>query len=202
MIKKVFLLAGLALCIQGVAAQEKLVRFGIKAGLNVADVERKAVITTPDPKDAESQPKYSFYAGAIADFNFNAPVELETGLIYSDQGVGGSTKTNIGVLTLPILAKYNMPFLSGLAVKGGIYAGYVLSAKAEVAGVEKKLEHNALDLGLSIGAEYALPMGLFFDAAFNYGLTNTGKEDNTADTSFKVSSLKNRVFQVGVGYRF
>ena len=45
MIKKVFLLAGLALCIQGVAAQEKLVRFGIKAGLNVADVERKAVIT-------------------------------------------------------------------------------------------------------------------------------------------------------------
>lgn len=202
MIKKVFLLAGLALCIQSVAAQEKLVRFGVKAGLNVADVERKAVITTPNPQDAESQPKYSFYAGAIADFNFDAPVELETGLIYSDQGVGGSTKTNIGVLTLPILAKYNTPFLPGLAAKGGLYAGYVLSAKAEVAGVEKKLEYNALDLGLSVGAEYALPMGLFFDAAFNYGLTNTGKENDAADASFKVSSLKNRVFQVGVGYRF
>lgn len=202
MIKKVFLLAGLALCIQSVAAQEKLVRFGVKAGLNVADVERKAVITTPNPQDAESQPKYSFYAGAIADFNFDAPVELETGLIYSDQGVGGSTKTNIGVLTLPILAKYNAPFLPGLAAKGGLYAGYVLSAKAEVAGVEKELEYNALDLGLSVGAEYALPMGLFFDAAFNYGLTNTGKENDAADASFKVSSLKNRVFQVGVGYRF
>lgn len=186
-----------------VTAQEKLVRFGIKAGLNVADVERKAVVNLADAKDAETAPKYSFYAGAVVNFDFGSPVGLETGLIYSDQGVGGKASTSIGQLNLPILAKYPLTFLPGLAVKGGLYVGYILSAKAELNGEAKELDYNAFDAGLTAAAEYALPMGLFFDAGFNYGLTNAGKEPEAGkQTDLKVSSLKNRVFQVGVGYRF
>ena len=51
---------------------------------------------------------------------------------------------------------------------------------------------DSFDFGLGIGAEYNLPMGLFFDANFNLGLTSLGNNP----------SAKNRVFQIGIGYKF
>ena len=65
------------------------------------------------------------------------------------------------------------------------------------------------DFGLGIGAEYNLPMGLFFDATFNLGLTDlSNKQKVVLNQSGGVARIvpsqtfKNRVFQIGVGYKF
>ena len=46
-------------------------------------------------------------------------------------------------------------------------------------------------------------MGLFFDATFNLGLTKLStKEKNNDGTYSEGGKFKNRVFQIGVGYKF
>jgi len=42
-------------------------------------------------------------------------------------------------------------------------------------------------------------MGLSFDATFNLGLLNLASKTDSEDSNFEV---KNRVFQIGVGYKF
>ena len=60
---------------------------------------------------------------------------------------------------------------------------------------ESQDPEKRFDFGLGIGAEYNLPMGLFFDANFTLGLTNLAAKQSKAD-------IKNRVIQIGVGYKF
>ena len=65
------------------------------------------------------------------------------------------------------------------------------------------------DFGLGIGAEYNLPMGLFFDATFNLGLTDLSNkrkvelnENGGPARIVDSQTFKNRVIQIGVGYKF
>ena len=59
------------------------------------------------------------------------------------------------------------------------------------------------DLGLGFGAEYNFDSGFFFDASFNLGLTDLSTK-SYSENGYKLPTLnfKNRVFQVGVGYKF
>ena len=63
-----------ALAIAGANAQTK---FGVRAGLNLADV----AIKSRDVK-AETKIRPSFYAGALAEFAFNDVVLMDAGLTY------------------------------------------------------------------------------------------------------------------------
>ena len=65
------------------------------------------------------------------------------------------------------------------------------------------------DFGLGIGAEYNLPMGLFFDATFNLGLTDLSSkqkvvlnENGGVASTVPSQTFKTRVIQIGVGYKF
>ena len=78
--------------------------------------------------------------------------------------------------------------------------GYLLDVKyKEENKTTTEDPDKRFDLGLALGAEYNLPMGLFFDATFNLGLLNLASKSDSEDPSFEV---KNRVFQIGVGYKF
>lgn len=60
---------------------------------------------------------------------------------------------------------------------------------------------KTFDFGLGVGAEYNLPFGLFFDATFNLGLTDVSTKEKTIE-EFPAFKFKNRVIQIGVGYKF
>ena len=64
--------------------------------------------------------------------------------------------------------------------------------------------NKKFDFGLGFGAEYNLPMGLFFDATFNLGLTELSNKEYSKDGETLLPSMKfkNRVIQIGVGYKF
>ena len=112
---------------------------------------------------------------------------------------------------IPLWVKYD---ISGFRPKVGVNLGFLSKAKTnlEIEGtlpeeniiINKSLTPDKkFDFGLGFGAEYNLPMGLFFDATFNLGLTKLStKEKNDDGTYSEGGKFKNRVFQIGVGYKF
>ena len=141
-----------------------------------------------------------------------------TRINVSDGSLIASEKANIknGWLktqqfNIPLWVKYD---ISGFRPKVGVNLGFLSKAKTnlEIEGtlpeeniiINKSLTPDKkFDFGLGFGAEYNLPMGLFFDATFNLGLTKLStKEKNDDGTYSEGNKFKNRVIQVGVGYKF
>ena len=135
----------------------------------------------------------------------------------SDGSLFASKKANIknGWLktqqfNIPLWVKYD---ISGFRPKVGVNLGFLSKVKTnlEIEGTlpEENIINESLtpdkkfDFGLGFGAEYNLPMGLFFDATFNLGLTKlSNKEKNDDGTYSEGGKFKNRVIQIGVGYKF
>ena len=120
----------------------------------------------------------------------------------------GSLKTQ--QFNIPLWVKYD---ISGFRPKVGVNLGFLSKVKEnlEIEGApavqntinESLTPDKKFDFGLGFGAEYNLPMGLFFDATFNLGLTKlSNKEKNDDGTYSEGGKFKNRVFQIGVGYKF
>ena len=181
-----------ALAIAGANAQTK---FGVRAGLNLADI----AIKSEDAK-VESKIRLAFYVGGLAEFAFNDVVLMDAGLTYSNQGTKakeGDGALRQHALNLPVWFKYDF---AGFRPKAGLYAGYILSQQLktgnEITTVDKD-DYNHFDYGIGLGAEYNLPNnGLFFEASYNWGLANLDKNGDAKNYT------NNRVIQVGVGYKF
>ena len=181
-----------ALAIAGANAQTK---FGVRAGLNLADVATKS-----EYAKVESKIRPAFYVGGLAEFAFNDVVLMDAGLTYSNQGAKAKEGDGAYIqhaLNLPVWFKYDF---AGFRPKAGLYAGYILSQQTKAEGktttVDKDL-YNHFDYGIGLGAEYNLPNnGLFFEASYNWGLANLQKNGDSKNYA------NNRVIQVGVGYKF
>ena len=181
-----------ALAVVGANAQ---VKFGARAGLNLANIASKS-----NDVKVETNIRPSFYIGGLAEFAFNDVVLMDAGLTYSNQGVKakeGDGKYIQHTLNLPVWIKYDF---EGFRPKAGLYAGYILSEQARLGDktttVDKDL-YNHFDYGIGLGAEYNLPNnGLFFEASYNWGLANLVKNGDSKNYQ------NNRVIQIGVGYKF
>lgn len=166
-----------------------------------------------------------FHIGAFAEMGLSDTWFVEAGVAYSFQGANlklgetittriatgavieqekvdflSGSYTKVGMLNIPVWVKYD---IAGFRPKAGFNLGFMtdIETKAKIEGEEDSItkgKDKNFDFGLGIGAEYNLPMGLFFDAIFNLGLTKLSQkiEEETEMT------YKNRVFQIGVGYKF
>lgn len=123
----------------------------------------------------------------------------------SDGSLFASKKANIknGWLktqqfNIPLWVKYD---ISGFRPKVGVNLGFLSKVKTnlEIEGTlpEENIINESLtpdkkfDFGLGFGAEYNLPMGLFFDATFNLGLTKlSNKEKMMTEHIVKVVNSK------------
>lgn len=196
--KKV-LLSAVAIMAFGVAAQAQDIKFGAKAGINI--------VTLGGDIDASSVT--SFHVGALAEFKLTEQFSIQPELVYSLQGASteesrsGATieyTTKYNYLNLPIMAKYYL--MEGLSLHAGPQVGFLLSSKVEFEGVEGETEEDvedvsSIDFGLAGGAEYELPIGIFFQARYYAGLSNTYNGEGSDD--YKAT---NNVFSVSVGYKF
>lgn len=191
--KKILMaLAFAALIIVGANAQ---VKFGARAGLNLANVATKV-----NDVKVETNIRPSFYVGGLVEFAFNDVVLMDAGLTYSNQGSKakeGGDKDMQYTLNVPIWFKYDF---AGFRPKAGFYAGYMVERKAEWSGrtvIRDRGAYNYFDYGIGLGAEYNLPNnGLFFEASYNWGLANLDKNGDSKNYT------NNRVIQIGVGYKF
>lgn len=197
---KKILLTAIAFMAFGFASQAQDMKFGVKAGTNFATVGG-------DANDVNS--KIGFHVGGLAEFKFTEQFSLQPELLYSQQGAKREyTDFGIGVeetwkfdyINIPIMAKYYL--MEGLSLHAGPQVGFLISSKYEYesGGDSEEVDGEdeaSVDFGLAGGAEYELPMGLFFQARYYAGLSNVNDADNSDD--FKIS---NNVFSISVGYKF
>lgn len=211
--KKFFMIAVMAVAAISASAQEVGEFFVTpKAGINLASLT----------KAEDSKMKIGFVVGAEGGYQMTEEFSLTAGLLYSQQGVKGSSyvenyqngmtakgtldsKINLAYLNVPILANYMLA--PGLTVKLGIQPGFLLSAKMKnegaltVAGYgdvdvdqedDIKDNCNSFDLSMPIGISYEFS-NVVLDARYNLGLTKCFKEGEDS---------KNSVFQITLGYKF
>lgn len=193
--KKILLTALVAVCAITANAQDKKFRFGVKAGLNIADqkFEQEAEIN--------QKSKLGFHIGGVAEFAFTEHLSLQPEVLFSMQGTtfedaGDKLDLNVNYINVPVLFKYNNLGLKGLGIGIGPQIGFMVSAKADD-GEDKedaKDLYKSTDFAAVANLEYELPIGLFFQARYNYGFSNI---NDLGD-----NKIQNRVFQLSAGYKF
>ncbi len=211
--KKILLVAAVA--VMGISTQAQEFRFGPKAGYSFSTLKYK---DTEDP--ISSDPMHTFYVGGMAEYKISDKFGFQGEVLYSPLGgkskyndeedFGGfKTKTTLGTVLVPVSAKYFIT--EGFSISAGASFGVILSAKAKavydgglnIPGLELEGDNDEdvkdlykkLNIAPFIGVEYMLENGLFFDARYNYGISDLAKESG-------FGKVHNSFAQIGVGFKF
>jgi hypothetical protein len=200
--KKISLVA-LAFCISAVGfaqdnpqlrtPMEKKVRFGIRAGANLAS------LNLTDVSGVEVNTKTSMHGGLFVNAPLGGSFAIQPGLEYSGQGAKwkmGTTNSEIDMhyLNVPIMVQWKST--GGFFVETGPQAGFLLGAS--VNDVDADEGYDKFDLSWGTGLGYLSRMGLGANARYNLGLTNTLDDDGSSSSS----KAKNSVIQLGLVYQF
>ena len=171
------------------------VRFGVKAGINIADLTIKPAV----PENSTSS-LIGVTGGVFATIPGGAGFAVQPEINYSGMGAKEGTsnsKLMLNYLSIPVLAKYSFES-AGFAAYLGPQFSYLLSAKAKTSGVsvDAKDRIKSKDIGGVIGIEYFLPAGVGLSARYQLGFSNISKETTGGE------SVKNKAITFTVGYRF
>lgn len=196
--KKIFMIAALALSTLGVSAQHAVGSLTIqpKIGMNIADVT-----------DAEGNDfRIGGVFGAEFEYQANDLLGISFGALYSmqgakanniimDNGFSGSADATLKLdyINVPILANFYVA--KNFAFKVGVQPGFNVKhkAKAEVGGVSAEADVpgvKTLDFSIPLGMSYEYN-NFVLDMRYNVGLT---KWIDEADS-------KNSVIQITLGYK-
>ncbi|MCQ2254307.1 MAG: PorT family protein [Bacteroidaceae bacterium] len=193
------------------------VQFGVRGGLNVSKESDQIITTIVGNGVATEEINFSndmkwragVNVGGFVNIPENDKFDLEIGLSYSMQGYddkiieidgrGEKTldhKVTSHYLTIPIAEKF-YPTGKGFYMELGPQLGILLSKKATVGGGDSytpfKDDNRTLDFGILGGVGYVFPSGMFLNARYIHGLTETCKV---------LSGGKNRNLQLSLGYLF
>lgn len=176
------------------ASQSQELRFGAKAGLNLATFTGDA-LTGFDTREG-------FHIGGLVEIPISEKFSVQPELLYSEKGSEFfSTELKLSYLDIPVLAKYHI--IKGLSAELGPVASVLLKAEETKRSEVKDVSDftKDFDLGIAGGATYKLDMGIFFSLRFTKGLMNISKSNPAEDyeSNWKV---QNNVFQISAGYLF
>lgn len=192
--KKVILSLGLLVGMASAAHAQA--RFGVKAGLNLANISAKDIEGNKNLLGAT--------AGVMADISFSDLLSFHPELLFSQKGVkyeetGSTGQTRTNYLDIPLLLRVKA---DGLFFEAGPQAGFLLGLKSEatVAGLGTFSSTSTdgtrkIDIGYIAGVGYQLPMGLEFGVRYNGGISDLSDPSSDPKT-------RNSVFQFQVGYLF
>ncbi|MCC5912960.1 MAG: PorT family protein [Balneolaceae bacterium] len=185
------------------------VSFGIKGGLNFANIDGSANFSAFDRRNGVE-------VGAVAEFSFPMlPVGFETGIYYSQKGTSISVATpdqvsngglsgdltyRLDYVKVPVLAKFwfGSPGLVEPHILLGPYGSYNINS--EIAGssegtVDISDEVNDYDFGIigGVGVDFNFGLSRFsLQGRYSYGLSDL----------FEESDAKSRVFSLVAGFTF
>ncbi|SRX55811.1 porin family protein [Aequorivita sp. CIP111184] len=172
------------------AAQSQNVRFGAKAGvnfssLNGSDIDNVDMLT-------------GLHVGAVARIGISELFAIQPEIVYSLQGysLDDDLKVNLNYINLPIMVDFTLA--EGFSLQAGPQVGFNLSSKVDFDGEKEDAEGvQTVDIGAGLGAQYILPMNLFFQARYVTGLTSVFE-----DFDGESFDAKNSVISLSVGYFF
>ena len=192
--KKLMMIAAMMLMSMGAFAQNEVGQFTLKPMVGM---------TLPNITNYDGKIKVGFAAGVEAEYGITETFGVSAGVLYSMQGCKNKDvsdyKTTLDYINIPILA--NAYLFKGFAVKVGVQPGFLVNAKEKYSNggitVDGDIKDacNKVDLSIPIGVSYEYA-SFVFDARYNWGLTNTWKDDARDKKSH------NSVFMFSVGYKF
>lgn len=219
--KKVFL-AAIAIGTFGIANAQS-VKFGVKAGVNIATLTGDAVAD-------DVSMKVGFNAGGLAEIKFTDMIALQPEVLFSMQGARTVDRTNdivgnrfeeessvnLGYINVPVMLKI-YPTKS-FFLEGGPQVGFLISAKSkneatsnfvdgtsivESETVDIKDNLKTLDVAFNLGLGYDFTENLFINARYSLGLTNVyDTPDFLGGLGVTELDAKNGTISVNVGYKF
>jgi hypothetical protein len=195
-IKSTLLIALLIAGASHLASAQAQFAVGIKGGLNFANLD----VSKSAGENYDSRTGYHAGAFALIKLGF---IGIQPELIFSRQGSkytfnSANYDLNYDYINVPVMAKFYLPL--GLNLQAGPQFGFLTKAQLkQTAGGSgsqdiKSYSKNA-DVAIGLGAGWDLPFGLTVDARYNLGVSKVNDNSSTS------GNVKNRVFQVSVGYK-
>jgi hypothetical protein len=189
--KKLCLFAAILLAANAMYAQVGTTHFGIKGGINLANLEIK------DQPDGDH--RTGFHVGGLAHIHVSRNFAIQPELVFSLQGreqtSGGiEYRTNLSYINLPVLLQYMAG--TGFRLQTGPQLGLLVNAETKINDVEMDVKdsYKTPDVSWAFGASYLTNAGVGFDARYNLGLSNIYDVGN--------AEVRNRVWQLGLFYQF
>lgn len=177
-------------------AQAQDLGFGIKGGLNFSS------FSGTDAEEFDFEGRTGYHLGLTMELPLGGNFALQPEVLYSTLGA----KTNqvvldeatnadfrVDYISVPVLVKYYL--IGGLNLEAGPQFSW--NAKSEIDGdfddeVRQEFEDaNSFDVGGAVGLAYDLPLGLFAQARYIFGLSEI----------YETSDIKNELIQVSVGLK-
>ena len=167
-------------------ADAQLLRFGIKAGPNFANVDGGV-------GGIDYKSRTSFHAGLAVEFHPVGNFAIQPELLYSSQGaeVDGFDDFNLDYVALPIMAKYYI-ISDKLSIDAGPQFSFLVDDAESVDEIGNTYENEKFDFAVAGGLGLNITKSFFAQARYTVGLTEVSKE----------AEVKNAVFQLSVGYMF
>lgn len=198
--KKIFLLFGLFVFItsplfsQDGETVSREISFGVKAGVNFASITGEIEGEDIDEYDGRT----GLHFGGVVNIPVSEMFAVQPELIYSQQGfteeyMGYDFKGIFNFINVPILADFTV--VEGLSLQAGPQIGFTVTSEIEGAGETEEVDDvESVIFDGAVGAQYRLPMGLFFQGRYTFGLSNV--------SSLSEDDVKNSVFSLSAGWFF
>ncbi len=196
--KKFLCIPLLCMCTMVASAQ---VQVGVKAGLNVADINATGLASN---SYITYSSKINFNAGFLVTIPLFKSFLLQPEISYSGQGastllLAESLTTSYNYLNFPVLFKYQQS--SGFFAETGPQIGILLDASEKggfqgTVDLTNGIQPIDFSWAFGIGCKFKKP-DIGFDVRYNLGLTNI-EEGGT----YVNGVAKNSVFQIGLFYMF
>lgn len=196
----------LAIVLAFTMASQAQVSFGVKGGLNLANL-------SGDVED--NNMKVGFQIGGVMDYALSDAFSIQPSLLLSNKGAafegdGWDATLSLNYLEVPIHATYK---ISGLQIFAGPYVGVGLFGKVKpsegddmdvefTSDVDEDFEFDKfpvrpLDIGLNFGVGYTVMENIQVQALYGLGLTNLEPTYAGEDPE---DETKNSVIQLTVSY--
>lgn len=184
---KRILYLGVALFLVNATMAQRHVEFGLKGGLNFANLK--------DNGNKNTDARTAWHAGGLAHIHISEHFAIQPELVFSAQGAvyPNDVKMRLNYINVPVLAQYM--FANGFRLQTGPQLGILATSEVKSGNTEVDIEDGIknLDVAWSFGTSYLFNSGWGIDARYNLGLR---------DISEANPDLKNRVWQLGVFYQF
>jgi len=193
MIKKILLAALVVISTNYISAQAKI---GLKGGLGFANA-KYTYGTSTTTYNSIVTPNF----GLTLDFKGSESFNIQSGLMYNGMGGkysydGGSTRTHLNYLSIPLLAKFK--FGEGFHGYAGPQLSFLLSAKYKdedgTTDIKSELKGSGV-FGL-FGLGYSLNDKFGLYGEYSAGISNLAKE-STGDDKWRANA-----FSFGINLNF
>lgn len=198
----------LVACLSISYLQAQSFKYGVKAGLNVNNFAVSPEVHPPGPAA-----KLGVHIGGFAQFTLVNSLSIQPELTLSTQGANDEDKDDwqrVKLTYLNLAAPFKYTLGNNLHFSVGPQLGFLTGGEFEKEDKEdgERKIHSAkhvltgTDLSVGLGLGYTLDSGIDLHLRYNHGLTDLN--DDPADMGFyePYQSIKNRVFQLSVGYIF